>query len=83
MSTVESRVTSPKKAFKHDYELLATHHDTGVGAHGERTYDLQLAIPKSTLVPNFNLCELFKHWTLLTVSIYVVLIAIRTNRGSS
>ncbi|KAJ8967573.1 hypothetical protein NQ314_002772 [Rhamnusium bicolor] len=65
--TVESRVTSPSSESKCDYELLATDNDTGVGAHGDRTYDFQLEIPKFTVVPNFNLCTLFKQWTILKV----------------
>lgn len=65
---VRFRVTSPSRESKSDYELLATDSDTGVGAHGQRTYNFTLEIPDSAQVPNFNLCELFSQETTLTVT---------------
>ncbi|XP_023311066.1 arrestin domain-containing protein 3 isoform X1 [Anoplophora glabripennis] len=65
---VKCRVTSPSSDSKSDFELLATDNDTGVGAHGQRTYNLTLEIPESAQVPNFNLCELFRQETTLKIT---------------
>lgn len=69
LQKVTSKVTTPSSQSKSDYELLATSHNTGVGAHGERTYNLSLEIPQSAQIPNFNLCQLFKQKTKLEVSV--------------
>lgn len=65
---IKSMVTHPSHASKSDYELLATSNDSGVGAHGQRTYHFTLEIPESAQVHNFNLCQLFSETTKLEVS---------------
>ncbi|XP_023014669.2 arrestin domain-containing protein 3 isoform X2 [Leptinotarsa decemlineata] len=59
-SVIICKVTSPSMKKKSDTELLSSTSDTGVGAHGERTYDLELQIPTAGVVYNFKRCTLFK-----------------------
>ncbi|XP_018576804.1 arrestin domain-containing protein 3 [Anoplophora glabripennis] len=65
---VKSMVTHPRDESKSNSELLATNSDTGVGAHGQRSYDLNLEIPQSAQVPNFEQCVLFSQKTKLEVT---------------
>lgn len=62
------KTTHPSSDYKHDSELVTTSHNSGVGAHGEKTYNLSLEIPPSTVLPNFTGCELFSCDTTLKVT---------------
>lgn len=71
-------MTFPKLDTKSSEELIASAYESGVGAHGERTYDIPLDIPGSTFLPNFSLCTLFEQYVQLTVSIIVAPISVPT-----
>ncbi|XP_074028770.1 arrestin domain-containing protein 3 isoform X1 [Leptinotarsa decemlineata] len=64
---LEYKTTSPRTSHKYDDELVASDYDTGVGAHGERTYLFDLRIPSSSAIYNFRRCTLFKQWFVLKV----------------
>jgi hypothetical protein len=68
VKTVKYRVTSPHSESKEDVDNILNFTDHGVGAHGEHTFNLQLAIPEFVEVPNFTKCELFKVSYALEVS---------------
>ncbi|KAJ8968528.1 hypothetical protein NQ317_001723 [Molorchus minor] len=56
---------------KTEHELIATCRSGGVGAHGNRIYDLQMEIPGSTVVPNFRFATLFEESTKIEVTAVV------------
>lgn len=58
--TVKYSVDSPSYESKDDYDEIVSFTEHGVGAHGEHTYDLQLAIPEHLEVPNFTNCQFFQ-----------------------
>lgn len=45
--------------------------DTGVGAHGERTYNVELQLPNNLELPNFINSHLYSIWHTLKVSKYI------------
>nr|XP_023014664.1 arrestin domain-containing protein 3-like isoform X3 [Leptinotarsa decemlineata]XP_023014665.1 arrestin domain-containing protein 3-like isoform X3 [Leptinotarsa decemlineata] len=65
--TIISIVTIPSTKERAESVLLASTSDTGVGAHGERTYDLELQIPTSAVVYNFKQCTLFQQKFILKI----------------
>ncbi|KAG5891408.1 hypothetical protein JTB14_031475 [Gonioctena quinquepunctata] len=62
LMTTESKSTSPRTHYKYDSELLWSDSNTGVGAHGERTYEFNVEIPRTAVLYNFNQCTLFRQW---------------------
>lgn len=64
---VEFTVSHPSTWHKYDTQLIAASYNTGVGAHGERTYDLEIEIPPAG-VYNFHGCRLFNSHFTLTIS---------------
>ncbi|EFA11076.1 arrestin domain-containing protein 3 [Tribolium castaneum] len=66
--TVTFRVTDPHIETKEDVDDILSFGDHGVGAHGQHTFDLTLAIPPGLEVPNFTRCDLFKVEYLLKVT---------------
>ncbi|XP_044257596.1 arrestin domain-containing protein 3-like [Tribolium madens] len=66
--TVTFRVTDPQSETKVDVDDILSFGEHGVGAHGEHTYNLTLAIPPGLEVPNFTKCNLFKVEYLLKVT---------------
>ncbi|XP_057662386.1 arrestin domain-containing protein 2-like isoform X2 [Diorhabda carinulata] len=65
--TIESKTTSPRTHHKYDTELIGLISDTGVGAHGQRVYNIDFQIPQSAIIPNFYGSSLFKQWCVLKV----------------
>ncbi|XP_050501302.1 arrestin domain-containing protein 1 isoform X2 [Diabrotica virgifera virgifera] len=63
----EYTTTSPNTHHKHETDIIAHASDTGVGAHGERTYNLNFMIPATAPINNFSGCSLFKQWFVLKV----------------
>ncbi|CAG9759981.1 unnamed protein product [Ceutorhynchus assimilis] len=54
------KATDPGSDYKYDSEKIAVSHNSGVGAHADKTYNLELKIPSSSVVPNFTRCQLFR-----------------------
>ncbi|CAG9861412.1 unnamed protein product [Phyllotreta striolata] len=69
--TIESKVTHPSTRHKYNEDLLAYVHESGVGAHGQRTYNIDMCIPPSSVVPNFAGSYLFKQWCDLEIEAVV------------
>lgn len=56
---VEFTATCPSTRYKYSTELLASSYNSGVGAHGEKIYNLDLEIPSTAVIVNFRSCRLF------------------------
>lgn len=55
---------------KIDNELvLSSASYPGVGAHGERDYDMEIIVPPDSTLPDFTKCKLFEMWCSLKVSL--------------
>ncbi|XP_023311073.1 arrestin domain-containing protein 3-like [Anoplophora glabripennis] len=65
---IKSKVSASTDRGKSNRELLAINSYTGVAAHSQRSYDLNLEIPQSAQVPNFDQCKLFSQETKLEVT---------------
>lgn len=72
LQTIEERVNSPSSDTKYSEVILATIVETGVGAHGNRIYNLDLLIPIDTDLPNFDTCTLFKQYCEIEVKILLI-----------
>nr|CAI5839963.1 unnamed protein product [Callosobruchus analis] len=63
----EAKATHPKAKRKTNEELLAYDFIRDIGGRGERTFDFELDIPSTMVIPNFKLCSLFTSWCVLHV----------------
>ncbi|XP_017778726.1 PREDICTED: arrestin domain-containing protein 4-like isoform X2 [Nicrophorus vespilloides] len=52
--------SSPRTKTKTAYEVITKKTDSGIGANGEKTYELALVIPQTYFVPNLNNCNIMK-----------------------
>lgn len=66
--TIEEKVTSPSYEKKYSETVLASEVETGVGAHGNRTYNFDIRIPPNVELPNFETCTLFQQYCELKVT---------------
>ncbi|CAH1985275.1 unnamed protein product [Acanthoscelides obtectus] len=64
---IETKATHPKTKRKTNEELIAYDFIQNIGGKGERTFDFELDIPSTTVIPNFKLCSLFICWCVLHV----------------
>lgn len=65
--TITERCTSPSSDDKIEEDVIVSDGDTGVGAHGDRDYNIALQIPQNLDLPNFTRCALFSQKFLLKV----------------
>lgn len=68
LQTIKEKATDPKSDDKSETEIVAHEENTGVGAHGNREYFMELQIPPNLELPNFKSCQLFSQSCRLEVS---------------
>lgn len=74
---VKEICTFPKHDTQQSSHAFIQETDTGVGAHGQRTYNFDLQIPQTLELQNFTTCELFKQWCKLKVNDYFSAISVK------
>lgn len=73
---MEFHVTSPHHRTRHDKDTIYSENYSGVGAHGENTYNETIEINNAAIITNFVNCDVIKVSYMLEVCILVFLIKI-------
>lgn len=65
---VKEHCTYPSSDDKYEKKTLVLSLNSGVGAHGDKVYNLELQVPNDLDLPNFVNCRLFSMWHAIKVS---------------